>query len=332
MKFTHFIGIDVSKDSLQWALATAAAEIIAEHKTPNKTVAITRVITSWVGNYELELISCLFCLEPTGPYSHQLKQTLLSLEANVWEASSLSIHLSKGLVRGKSDPLDARQIALYALRYQDQVRLLSHGNIHIDHLSHLLRLRQLLVEDRSKYRQRLGELSRSWDREVAPLLTKSHSLVITQMETQIKEIEQRIDQLLTEDKDLRVQFELLQSIEGIGPILAVSLIVITQGFTRFKNPRKLACYAGVVPFEYSSGRQVFTRRKISNRANKELKKKLHMAAMAAIRSRGDLQRYYERKTREGKPKMSVLNAVRNKLIHRMYAVIKRGTPYEKIAF
>lgn len=124
---------------------------------------------------------------------------------------------------------------------------------------------------------------------------------------------------------------ILQSIEGIGPILAVSLIVITQGFTRFKNPRKLACYAGVVPFEYSSGRQVFTRRKISHRANKELKKKLHMAAMAAIRSRGDLQRYYERKTREGKPKMSVSNAVRNKLIHRMYAVIKRGTPYEKIA-
>src|SRR5699024_3104724 len=105
------------------------------NKTPNKSLAITRVITSWVGNYELELTSCLFCLEPTGPYSHQLKQTLLSLEANVWEASSLSIHLSKGLVRGKSDPLDARQIVLYTLRYRDQVRLLGPGNIHIDHLS-----------------------------------------------------------------------------------------------------------------------------------------------------------------------------------------------------
>lgn len=55
-----------------------------------------------------------------------------------------------------------------------------------------------------------------------------------------------------------------------------------------------------------------------------------MAAVAAIRSEGDLQRYFEHKTKEAKPKMAVLNAVRNKLVHRMYAVIKRGTPYIKI--
>ncbi|WP_171032882.1 transposase [Fodinibius saliphilus] len=87
---------------------------------------------------------------------------------------------------------------------------------------------------------------------------------------------------------------MLQSIEGIGPILALTLMVVTVGDTRLKNPRKLVCYAGVVPFEYSSGRQVSSRRKISHRANKALKKKLH-----------------------------------NKLIHRIYAVIKRGTPYVK---
>lgn len=329
MNFTYFIGIDVSKDSLQWALASLQADILDECQTYNDASDVNSLVNEWVRVHNIALESCLFCLEPTGPYSHQVKQTLLSLEAHLWEASPLSIHLSKGLVRGKSDPLDARQIAIYALRYRDQVRLVAPGNTTIDSLGHLLRLRELLVEDCSKYRQRLGELSGNWDPQVVTVLTQVHRDIITQMEVQVANIEADINQLITQDAELKGQFQLLQSIEGIGPILALSLMVVTRGFTRFKNPRKLACYAGVVPFEYSSGRQVSSRRKISHRANKELKKKLHMAALAAIRSRGDLEHYYHRKTEEGKPKMAVLNAVRNKLIHRIYAVIKRGTPYVK---
>lgn len=51
--------------------------------------------------------------------------------------------------------------------------------------------------------------------------------------------------------------------------------------------------------------------------------------MAAIRTRGELQDYYQRKVQEGKNKMLVLNAVRNKLIHRVYAVVARGEKYDK---
>ncbi|MEM6642618.1 MAG: hypothetical protein AAF616_06535 [Bacteroidota bacterium] len=58
-----------------------------------------------------------------------------------------------------------------------------------------------------------------------------------------------------------------------------------------------------------------------------MKSLLHMAALTAVKRDGDLKQYYERKVAEGKSKMSFLNAVRNKLIHRMYSVIKRQTPY-----
>lgn len=51
--------------------------------------------------------------------------------------------------------------------------------------------------------------------------------------------------------------------------------------------------------------------------------------MAAIRAKGELQDYYQRKVKEGKNKMLVLNAVRNKLIHRVYAVVERGEKYDK---
>lgn len=51
--------------------------------------------------------------------------------------------------------------------------------------------------------------------------------------------------------------------------------------------------------------------------------------MSAIQIKGELQDYYKRKVAEGKNKMLVLNAVRNKLIHRMYAVVERGEKYDK---
>jgi len=54
-----------------------------------------------------------------------------------------------------------------------------------------------------------------------------------------------------------------------------------------------------------------------------------MAAVSATRYVPDIKQYYERKVAEGKKKMTVINAIRNKLIHRIMAVVKRGTPYQE---
>ena len=62
-------------------------------------------------------------------------------------------------------------------------------------------------------------------------------------------------------------------------------------------------------------------------ADKNLKTTLHMAAMAAVREVGELQEYYLRKVGQGKNKMSVLNAVRNKLIHRVFACVRDNRYY-----
>ena len=67
---------------------------------------------------------------------------------------------------------------------------------------------------------------------------------------------------------------------------------------------------------------------MSNFANKALKKLLHMASMAALSTDRELKAYYLRKVAEGKNKMLVLNAIRNKILHRLVAVIKRNTPFQ----
>jgi len=67
---------------------------------------------------------------------------------------------------------------------------------------------------------------------------------------------------------------------------------------------------------------------VSKFANKQLKQVLHMAALNSVRYNQEMKAYFDRKVSGGKSKMSVLNAVRNKLLHQIVAVVKRGTPYE----
>lgn len=98
-----------------------------------------------------------------------------------------------------------------------------------------------------------------------------------------------------------------------------------------EDGRKLACYCGVAPFEFRSGTSVFGKTGVSKFANKELKRILYLVSMSSIQYNRELKAYFKRKVEEGKPKMSVLNAVQNKLLHQIVAVVKRGTPYvEKI--
>jgi transposase len=126
-------------------------------------------------------------------------------------------------------------------------------------------------------------------------------------------------------------FDLLCTIPGIGRQIAAQLLVITHCFTSFENSRKLACYAGIAPFEYSSGSSIRGRTKVNHLANKYLKSLLNLAALNAVRWDKELQLYYERKKGEGKNSMVVLNAVRNKVLARAFAVVRRGTPYAPLA-
>ncbi|WP_439559539.1 transposase, partial [Dyadobacter sp.] len=97
--------------------------------------------------------------------------------------------------------------------------------------------------------------------------------------------------------------------------------------TTITEPRKMACYCGIVPFDHQSGTSIRKQPKVSIYADKSMKSILHLAAMSAIRFDNKLRTYYLRKVAEGKNKMSVLNAVRNKIVHIIFALIKNQATY-----
>ncbi|SKC01079.1 Transposase IS116/IS110/IS902 family protein, partial [Soonwooa buanensis] len=140
-------------------------------------------------------------------------------------------------------------------------------------------------------------------------------------------IENKILELINSNEQLKSQYERIQSIPDVGKVLATLMIIKTKGFSDIQSARKMACYAGVAPFEYSSGSSIYRKPRVSTMADKELKKVLHLAALSSIRLKNDLAIYFQRKVAEGKNKMSILNAIRNKIIHRIYALIKNESVY-----
>ena len=142
-------------------------------------------------------------------------------------------------------------------------------------------------------------------------------------------IEARIDELFSKDAQLNRLYELISSVDGVGKCIAGQVIVDTNEFKNIKEGKAYACYSGVAPFEHRSGSSVHLRSRLSHLANKCTKTLLHMAALSPIRMAGELKDYYQRKVAEGKNKMSVMNAIRNKLILRVFACVRNNKVYQK---
>jgi transposase len=183
----------------------------------------------------------------------------------------------------------------------------------------LIRCRSNLVNAVKEYRN-----IKIADRD---LLIESQLQVINKIDKQIENLEAEMQKLISEDEDIHCNFQLLQTVKGVGPVVALATLVKTSNFTKFTNARKFACYCGTAPFEHSSGSSLRKRTRVSHLADKQMKTLLDLAAKSAILSDKEIKAFYERRLLAGKSKMSTINIVRNKILYRMFAVIKRQTAF-----
>ena len=161
-------------------------------------------------------------------------------------------------------------------------------------------------------------------------LMKASSLnTIKGLKKDLEILETKIMRLIKSDNQLLNQYKIVTSVDGVGPITAMNMIVVTNEFKDISEAKKFACYAGVVPFQYTSGTSVNSKAKVSKMANHQMKTLLHMAALSSIQMKGDLQNFYLRKIEEGKNKMSIINAIRNKIVLRVFACVNNNRMYQK---
>jgi transposase len=240
---------------------------------------------------------------------------------------ALDIKASKGITRGKTDKTDARDIALYAHRKKDELKSTTLYSAQTSELRQLISLRDKLIKHRTSYKNSIKDLHDCYYDGETEFIKDTQVRMINQLNDEIKKVEERMDAIIGSMPEWENNFNLIISVRGIGPVIARYMLIYTENFTRFANYRKFSCYAGIAPFEYSSGSSVKGRTRVHSCANKQLKSLLNMAAMNAIQIPGEYKQYYQRRQKEGKNNMSTLNIIRNKLLARIFAVVKRQTPY-----
>ena len=324
-KFKHFIGIDISKEYFD-------AFLIAEngnrkHNQFSNTSKGVREFLKWFKGENLKIEDTLICMEHTGMYGKVLSTLLVAKKCNLWIEMSLRIIRSIGIQRGKNDKIDPERIALYALKNQENAVLFKAPKKALDKIRALLALREKMIVFKASLVRNVNEL-KSFDKDICKTTQQYQKLAVKGINADIKKIEKELDNLIVQDTNLEKIFNNIVSVPGVGKITALFLICFTHEFTSFKTPRELACYCGVVPFEYTSGKSIRAKPKVHYMANKKLKKQLHMCALSSVMHNPEMKTYFNRKVEEGKNKMLILNNVRNKLIHTICACVRENRPYE----
>jgi len=327
MNYNFFIGIDVSKKTLDFAVFKGKElhfKWVGENDEPG--------IKKFWGQLKLQQGFCvkeaMFCMEHTGIYNQYLLNFLYSKKAFVCLEAAVHIKLSSGLQRGKSDQIDAVRIAQYACKNSSELRLWQPKREVIQRLKHLSGLRNRVINARKQLTVALNETI-GFDKNAACECKKLCKASLKALDDDIKRIEVKMDQVIASDTELKKLFSIVTSVEGIGKVTATEMIITTNEFKDITDPAKFACYSGVAPFEHSSGSSLKGRPRVSHKANKTMKSLLHMAALVAINYNADMKAYYQRKVEEKKNKMLVINAVRNKLIWRIFACVRNNRPYQK---
>jgi transposase len=323
-----FVGIDVSKSKLDYCIITDPAT--TQHQfgiVSNTEKGIKQLISTLKRNYILE--NMVFCLENTGVYSMPFCYWAQHFKIDYWVVPALEIKKAKGITRGKNDKADSKDIASYCITHLHLLRLTELPENDFIELRLLLAEREKLIKSIGMFKM-TKESQNFLPKEVLKI-TFAHNKKTTEiLQKQLIAIEKIIQALIDNNPTFKEQQKLLLTVPGVGKQTSVNLIVATYAFTAFKNWRKFACYCGIAPFEYTSGSSIKGKTKVSHLANKKLKALLNMAALSAKKNDTEMRAYFDKKVKEGKNKMLVLNSIRCKIISRAFAVVQRNTPFVNV--
>jgi len=329
-KFTKksvFVGVDISKDRLDLALLKEESYGKYVSKSVVNEFNGFDEILNWLKNHRVNITDCLFCMEHTGTYGLMFFAWLSQVKIDYAVIPALEIKRSMEITRGKNDQIDAIRIADYAFSNRVKLEPFSLPSVNMLQIKQLLTYRSQLVRLSTSLKNSLKSHKQYQRITGLASLTEDIETKIEDLKVSIQNIEKQIKDLIYKDDQLNKNYDLATSVKGIGFIIATFMLVSTNNFTAFENGRQYASYSGVAPFEHSSGTSVKGKSRTSNLANKQIKTLLSNGANSAINSDPEIYSYYQRKIAQGKDHKLVINAISCKLLNRVFATVKKETPY-----
>lgn len=326
-RYKFFIGIDVSKLTLDLAVQKNN-NLLFHKKIDNNRDKISDLINELRELEDFRISNAVFGMEQTGIYCNHILYVLQKVKADIVLEDPSRIKNSLGNLRGKNDKMDAIRIASYLVKSRNSLNLWQQKRDILLELAGLSALRNRLSITIRSLKVPLKEASTFIDSRHSHQNKQLCTNSISALTADIKALDLRIKQLWTSDQGLKHLMEIITSIPCIGDMTALQIILTTNEFKNISSPKQFASYAGVAPFPYQSGTSVMGRNRVSHMANKKVKTLLHTCAVLSVRHVQEMKDYYKRKTEiEGKHRMLVLNAIRSKLILRVFACVKQNRPY-----
>lgn len=232
-----------------------------------------------------------------------------------------------GICRGKTDKIDAGRIAMYAFRFTDRVRIYQPCEEVLAKLKDLQAYRSRLIKIKTGLEVSSKELIKVKDDSISLFIRDDSLTLIEDLVLKIKQIDRKTKELIKSSLLVMQNYESLLSIKGVGTQNAVGILVLTGNFHLFTDPRKFACYCGVVPFPHRSGSSIRGTDRVSNLSNRKMKALLTQAARSASMHNPYYREYYKRKIQQGKNDRLIINNIKNKLIHLIFALVRNKQTY-----
>ena len=320
----YFIGIDIASETFTVSGLTTPEEFVMPGETiPNTPEGFSEFVTGLEAQ-RITPENSILVMEATGVYGEQLSYFLHAKGFKVSVEPPNTVKKAFFSKR-KNDTVDSQQIAEYGYRFFDKLHFWKPKVDLLEQMRTLLTTREQFTKQCTANQNALRALKRKVvQTPLAIQLLEEH---IERLRANIKAIDKAIKALMGQDPSLKEKGQLADKVPGVGLLLTANLMVITSGFSEHVNPKSLAAFVGICPYEHESGISVKRKPTSDRHGTGRLRKLLYLAALSVRTHDQQFKKYFYRKIAEGKPKRLVLNNIANRLLRIICATINSGTPF-----
>jgi len=329
MENNYILGVVVGKIRLEFCLLFGD-KVLQQGEVMNETSAIRVALSLLLNEFHVSNDQLIICAEHSGQYNYPL---IYTCECELYklrlENPGRMKYYCSGLQPTKNYKLNCKQIAVYASRNVDKITMCQPPDSEVEHLKQAYNEWNMLEVDSVKLQSQLFEMKNYMSEEVFNVNAKRLVDLIKGLEVAIAAVENEIKCIFVCNSHLSRQMELLTSIEAIGRDVALKMIVETDAFTRFENSRQFCSHAGMAPMHKDLKTVQHLQQNGNATGDKSIRFLLNQAVASILKKDdSELKSYFFRKVNEGKDEKVVINAIRVKLVARMFAVIRNNQNYQ----